>query len=355
MTTGVIPIGMIGFPDGPDQLCTALEGHLRLKLAGVYSAKYGVAESVATLMGVTAHGSLRRLLTQPGMQGAIYLETPSHAGRLRWVVQGDLKHVLLTQSALSELSPAVLAELHTLAERRSVAVLPELLPRWTPATLRLRELIATHLGPIERIELPAPKFSEEPTQRLQAACLQFDWLRSLVSVRTSVFRLHSPAIEGYGGATTAGAPAADVLEIRLSGGRAGEVLCRIGVPLPVSPAANDSPDTVVPETSVASHTPPARVQCRAGWLQIQSDAELSWGLTSGETRSERLIEERSAEEVLLDLFGRRMVGGIVPVPDLEDWLRSLRWGAIWEHLKNHGGTVQVEEHSVPIDDGKFRF
>jgi hypothetical protein len=64
--------------------------------------------------------------------------------------------------------------------------------------------------------------------------------------------------------------------------------------------------------------------CRQGTIEQLDDARLRWRLKSGERFEEVLESERTGAELLLDHFARRIVGGLVPVPAVDDVCRIRR-------------------------------
>jgi hypothetical protein len=59
--------------------------------------------------------------------------------------------------------------------------------------------------------------------------------------------------------------------------------------------------------------------------ELQGHDQISWQ-SGGTQADERLGGERSAGELVLDLFARRVRGGLIPLAELSLGLRSLEWG-----------------------------
>ena len=64
------------------------------------------------------------------------------------------------------------------------------------------------------------------------------------------------------------------------------------------------------------------VDCHDGQALLIGERQIHWQVQS-DRRSETLASERSDVEVMLDHFCRRVVGGLIPVADLNDIHRSL--------------------------------
>ena len=90
-------------------------------------------------------------------------------------------------------------------------------------------------------------------------------------------------------------------------------------------------ETRIAELSL-NPTPPApdqptldevRLWCEHGDARLLGSSLIEWTY-AGESSSESLTAERTETEVMLDHFCRRVVGGLVPVPDLGDLFRARR-------------------------------
>lgn len=147
-------------------------------------------------------------------------------------------------------------------------IVPGLVLRYVPATLRLRELIATQLGAVQAIDVvvPANGFSHET----------IDWATSIANSRV-IESTHD----------------AKELVIHLKSGvtanfRTGDALS-------------------------------ATVQCEAGTARWTPPNGLEWQNTHrGDWTTVRTADDRDGPTVLLDLFLRRVVGVLVPVPSVND-------------------------------------
>ncbi len=201
--------------------------------------------------------------------------------------------------------PQRLTELFGHAIERGETLLPEFPQRFLPATTRLRELIATKLGPVRRITLQVPTLSTGNAAALewlveqQADCVGLlDWCACLI-----------------------GKPAATV-EFDSS---AGEARFQLDF---ATPPANTTLDAPVAEVSLAQdlnhprHEPRRLVECEHGSAIIAHATSITWQ-TKTERADESLTNERSPFEIMLDQFCRRALGGLVPVPTSTDAVQSL--------------------------------
>jgi hypothetical protein len=84
----------------------------------------------------------------------------------------------------------------------------------------------------------------------------------------------------------------------------------------------------------------ARVVCERGVAELRGDDQISWQ-SGGSQADERLGGERSAVELVLDLFARRVRGGLIPLAELGQGLRSLRWGRLAQESLKSGTQRQL--------------
>jgi len=178
-------------------------------------------------------------------------------------------------------------------------LMPEFPQRFTPATTRLRELIATRLGPVRRIEIAIPRPAEFTsinhwlTDNQECFIGMLDWCTCLIGSTCDRVSLTS----------TDGAPR---LELNFP-----PRAVAIGKPAVVSIAFENTGETIV-----------RRVECERGRVVISSPTHIAWQTDSAATE-ETLAHERSPHEIILDQFCRRALGGLVPVPTATDALQAI--------------------------------
>jgi len=220
------------------------------------------------------------MLDHPGVKALLVMETG-------WVREWAIAWATARQMPVFVASP-VDADLPGMAssladqEADGAVIVPGSLLRATPAALRLRELVATKLGPIQRIEIELPSAHDSQIIGM------IDWCRSLVSSTVSQIARE----------TTADGP----LFIMSCGRRS-----------PLTPPVR----TEIRILSTAAQPLVARVACEGGEAELTGESQIRWR-TDLESADESLEGDRPAEQVLLDLFLRRVVGGVVPVPSWAD-------------------------------------
>lgn len=299
----MLRIGLIGQgPEWEHHYRPALEGLTRrLRIAAVFDAVASRAEQLALELGAVPCAGLRCLLDRQDVAAVLLLDTAWHGESPLQMAVDYGKPTFLGGGC--RLGRVRMEELHARAHAAGVLIVPELRLRATPASMRLRELTATRLGPVESLRLELVASEPEPLSVTLAAAL--DWcayaaqstpcdLEEVAAPRAAAadreltvrFRRHTPQ----------GAPVSAVVRVAASMADGGGC----GVP-PIH----------------------ARVECANGSVDVTGPSEISWR-SGSETVHERLTSERPSGEVLLGHFARRIVGGLVPVPDLEDLCRPLR-------------------------------
>jgi predicted dehydrogenase len=298
----MLRIGLIGLgPDWEQHYRPALEGLTRrLRIAAVYDTVASRAEQLALEFGAVPCTGLRRLLDRPDVAAVLLLDTAWHGESPLQMAVDYGKPTFLGGGC--RLGRARMEELHARAQAAGVLIVPELRLRATPASMRLRELTATRLGPVESLRVELGASAAETLPGTLAAAL--DWcayaaqstpcdLEDVAAPHAAAGRELTVRFRRH---TTQGAPVSAVVRVTAS--------------------IADGDWCGVPPIHV-------RVECANGSVDVTSPSELSWR-SGSETVHERLTSERPSGEVLLGHFARRIVGGLVPVPDLEDLCRPLR-------------------------------
>lgn len=260
-----------------------------VSLSGIYHPVPARAEQAARDWECWAAPSLTRLFERRGIDAVALLD----AGWLNWyaleLAVRFRKPVLMTGPWLEDLS--ALEPIHLAAREAGVLIMAAFPRRHSPATNRLRELMATKLGPAAKVTVFTSSTPEQHTQQL------IDWIDWCCSV------LGRPAVS----LDFTGSPdKSDAQQISLRFPLAhlqAELVCRTSE----SPA---DPEVL-------------QIDCQHGSARILHDREIEWTL-DGQSIRESLPHERSGTEIILDQFCRRVVGGLVPVADLGDLLRSAR-------------------------------
>lgn len=230
------------------------------------------------------------------------------------------------------------AQIRALYERirgEGLTLMPDLGCRYTPATSRLHELMATKLGrpmriaidaalPQEEESCNAPRHGREP--ELLGAL--FDWCRYVV--RTRPVRL-APA-NGHGSPGAA-------LRLEFARPRAGGEGCVVDLRLRRKIAERSGGQ--IESATIVQH-----VVCERGEARLPGPTEIAWRENETERR-ESLTAERSEIEVMLDHFCRRVVGGLIPIPDLEDVRRSVEFASAVDDCLRTGREILLENSRAP--------
>lgn len=277
-----IPLGIVGGGSiWETRFRAAISASTRCQVVAAYSPLPCEARSIAEETASQVYFSLRRMLARSGVKALLVLE--SGWGR-DWAISLATSQQIpvLVASPIDDDLPRVANALAT-QEAEGAMVVPGTLLRTTPAALRLRELVATKLGPIleMKIELPAREM-----QGAQVISL-IDWCRWLLGGQVNqVERLLEE----------------DRSRLVITCGRR-------------------TPNSMMVRTEICCHAtseqPVTTVRCRQGEAELTGESCIRWR-TELETVDESLEADRPAEQVLLDLFLRRVVGGVVPVPSWAD-------------------------------------
>lgn len=313
----VIELGLIGCPrhdiaeTGFDvsPLLFAVAEHSRLSLRSAFDSCLNVVDAFAEDVGVQSFYSLRRLAHSEDLQGLIWSRNFTPAA-VDFVGAGPLQYILLSENLLDPQSLPGLIRLAEVAARNSMEVLPGLTCRWLPTTLRLRELIATQLGPIQELSLHVNPAALTVPERVQLV----DWVRMLVCLK-------------------------QVEVTRLANGQG--VQLAFERPQGVSICHVEFSDKVE-RPALFGGTSPIDVVCRHGNVRIHNGTQLDWE-TDREHHDESLSRDRTAESVLLDLFARRLAGGVIPVPDLHEVFRTMQLITTIEAVLQDGRQRAVDE------------
>ncbi len=176
-------------------------------------------------------------------------------------------------------------------------LMPEFPQRFTPATTRLRELMATKLGRVRRIELliplrpdqtPADWLTSSPSEAVGV----FDWCAWLLGVPMGGITYHQPAS---------------------------------GPQFELTFPARSAEQQPLHATLRFSRTEPTMtrlIECERGSATTSGPTQICWR-TEEEEGVETFGQERSPYEIILDQFCRRALGGLLPVPTAQDALQAI--------------------------------
>jgi predicted dehydrogenase len=212
-----------------------------------------------------------------------------------------------------------------LAAETETTLMPDFRHRYTPATSRLKELIATRLGRLEEVLVEARvsspsgngQVSMDPSARLEVEVLiaALDWTCHLIGTAPAEVR------------GTVGPTGAEEAVISFKRSAAGGAPASARIVL--HPDSAETPDWK------------ASIRCQRGSAELAGGTHIDWK-AGAERRSESLSNERGGVEVMLDHFSRRVIGGLIPVPTLDDLCQAARLAGAAVESRRTGRPVTVE-------------
>ncbi len=220
--------------------------------------------------------------------------------------------------------PQRLATVFAQSIEQGESLVAEFPNRFAPATMRIRELLATKLGPVFRIDI----------DHRVPSCATVDLLRWLSGARAECLALLDWC------ACLAGRSVSEV-EWTIDTQHAELHLLFHSVPGDGPP---NPPSATIRFTSIVGDEPirhRRRVECERGVVTSDNPNQIAWH-TETEQADESLTHERSPFEIALDQFCRRALGGLVPVPTLTDALRGLAMLQAAVESLSTGGRVSVK-------------
>lgn len=278
ITLGVIGLTSEWFED----LEPRIRSNARLTVATMFEEPVARKRLLSRQERLKVTGAVQGMLRTPGLRAVLCCRLGWRGAQMvRQVLERGLP-LYLSAGAVAELDGQADKLLPQIEEAGGL-VCPDLSWRYTPATLRLRELVATRLGPCRTIDMEVPEMSPA---WLRAAC---DW-SLLVSGARGEFK---------------GDRAAGAVHLEL-----GKTDVRISVlESPIEDAAAKPP------------RPLWRIECERGRAVLTGETHIAWQ-TEEDCHTEDLRDERSRLDVNLDLFFRRVAGGLIPTPSLTDVART---------------------------------
>ena len=314
---GQIPLGLVGVGPMWERRYRAALGQLldRFAIRVVYDAVLAKAQHTAGEIGAEAASGLKQMFERTDLAAVLVLD-PSWFDLYPAELACQYRKPTFLAGSLGQ-NRASLQQLHLLAQERDTR-------RYTPATSRLRELMATTLGEARQVVVRAqlPQLGSQGALPGQASEKDYlagllDWCQYITGrVPTSV-----DAVEGSGNSVEGGD-----CSWRIELGFRPDALGR-----PATTARLDL--TSIAKTEAAEEPvegelewpfPCHEIVCEHGLAEIRDASEIGWrNGVSSELGRERLMSERSDAVVILDQFARRVLGGLVPVANLDDVCRAL--------------------------------
>ena len=282
----------------------------RIRVSAVFDPVTARAEQVARECDAEVVHGLVTLINRPNVDAILFLDASWHGMEaLRLLCAGN-KPIYIAAEVGNDVT--ALQACHWTAMSYGLTLMPEFGWRYTPATGRLQELMATHLGRARTVhvdasfeKLHASGQSDGGEAERRFLLNLFDWSRYLI--RTPPIQ-----IESLGPSATSNGEVRTVrvaFQTPLAGGEA--PMAEFRFHRSGSPCLANSPTGLRHE-----------IECESGKAVIESADRISWQ-TETEPVTENLTSDRDEVEVMLDHFCRRVVGGLIPVTDLDDVCKGI--------------------------------
>lgn len=305
----------------------------RLRPVAIYHAVPSTGELLATGLKVGYAAGIHSLIARPDIEAILLLDSHWH-GFIPLQFACEYRKPVFIAGSLGEDLPRITRLQHWAAEH-GIDLMPEFSRRYTPATLRFRELIATSLGRIRRlrVELTLPTVTKAhgestacfPGQNNELDVLVglLDWCRWLIGLPPHWISSRLLARTSTTKGMIEQIRAIDMTFNRsATDGEAGRAEIRLHLPgLEVTP----------PESDMTLY---CQADCAHGHATLTGSDRLSWRC-GAQQHSEILTTERSDVEQMLDHFTRRALGALLPTPTLEDVCQALAWVQAVSQAPNH--------------------
>lgn len=288
----------------------------RIQVTAVNDCIPARANQIANGSDVRAIHSLSALANSSDVRALLFLESDWRGTAMLPLLLESRKPLFLVEPFGNDLQQ--INQTRALVEANDLTVVPEFAERYTPASCRLQELLATSLGAVIEVRIDAilPKPAKQSTSLKETLSQEqvhflvnlFDWCKRIL--RRSPSQLSVKKIPSEQSENTPNH--------------------RLSIEYPEKENEQQPVNVVVTFRVANDHTNenPSRIlyeiACEKGSAVMNSATEISWHLNGEEQVCETLTSERSSVEVMLDHFCRRVVGGLVPVADLDDVARSLQ-------------------------------
>ena len=311
MTSAPVNLGLVGLgPFWESRYRPALKKlAAKLQVVAVYDNVASKSEHAAREMNARAVGGVAALADRIDVQALLLLDAGWQGTATLSLLSERRKPILLATQMNAALSELQLW--HKQALSHGITIMPAFPRRCTPASNRLQELMATQLGRPLRAEIAiAPAslqalpfatnadFGGQPPPPQDPLLDWADWCHYLFRAAPQQVTHRS---DGQG--------------VRLDF----PALVLNGVSSPIRVA-----DLSIGPTPPVADQPlldEVRLTCERGHARLLGPTSIEWTADEG-PQSEQLTSERTETEVLLDHFCRRAVGGLIPVPSLEDLMRA---------------------------------
>ncbi|MEZ6136499.1 MAG: Gfo/Idh/MocA family oxidoreductase [Pirellulaceae bacterium] len=296
----------------------------RFEVAGVYSSVASFADSVAREFQTKQFDGFREMLSRDDIDAALMLESDWYR-TLPVTAACEYGKAIYCGSEI-DFDPQRAAELKRLVDRAGIAFVAEFPKRYAPASLRLKELIATRLGQPQLLfchkrltsEANPNRGGRSLAARTDRELIELiDWCsfivgREIRSVYSTEHRRHLPDDPSKIRAE----PDYQTISVDLSadGAPLGSTIAQISCGTYFPPAWHEA----------ISFRPPAAVQvcCENGLAFVDLPNTLIWFDEAGR-HQESLESEMAVGQQLLTQFHRAVTSLVRKMGDLEDVYRSL--------------------------------
>ena len=364
----MIQVGLVGVGPQWERYRPALS-RLRqpIHVEAVYDAVFARGETAAKELNADHIAGIRALAARGNVDAVLVMDPAWTNGSVLPLLARQEKPVFFAAWPLGRLSSNC-----SLPPHRDTGglLVPAMWRRFIPTAIRLQELIATELGPpleitIDLSRLPSSSRTGSSTETLTASLEDIvgwlDFCRYLFRAfpvsaafnRTSTvdrqptsarpifeLRVDYPQTGGAADSQVTAIPAQQpgqlhqrTARLLVSHGNEDSVEASIAADSPaeffrhlIEHNGHDLAHRVIPATDTDSRKlPEIVIHCEHGKAEIASETRIRWQRDLPEPVEETLTSERSKEEIMLDIFCRRVVGGLIPVADLSDILMPVQF------------------------------
>lgn len=296
----------------------------RFEVAAVYSSVSSFADAVAREFAADRHDGFRSLLKREDIDAAMMLESDWY-GTTPITAACELGKAVYCGSEI-DFDPQQAVQLKQIVDKSGIAFMAEFPRRYAPASLRLKELIATRLGEPQLLFCHR-RLTCEPDRRnrkgrsLRATADRelmelIDWCSFIVGrpIR-AVQSVSHTGLQTHGSQQVETDYRSLSLDLSAADRPLGTTLAQISCGTYIPPAWHEA----------VNFRPPAAVQvcCENGLAFVDLPNSLVWFDEAGR-HHESLESELAVGQQLLTQFHRAVTSLVRKMGDLEDVYRSLR-------------------------------
>ncbi len=313
----MINVGLIGLgPFWEQRYRPVLERfRSRIRICAVYDQVASRAQIVAQDFNAPLVLGISSLVDRADVRAVLLLDNAWQGTEPFRLVLARKKSAYIAGSLGNDVENIARRHLAGLSE--GLTLMPEFSRRYTPATSRLQELMATQIGPPKqiRVRTPLPHPACQPQAPGQANARDFlvgliDWCRHIIRLLPASVEMFVPE------SSQTDSQIERILRIEFCKSRAGGEA-------PTAEFQILRGEEPICDQPIPAPKPQCEIECARGRAMFSDPMRLSWTMND-KNRVESLGSDRSEVEVMLDHFCRRVVGGLIPVADLADICAHLR-------------------------------